>query len=350
MRKLFNPIDFKIKQNYNQSNLVYYSSFFAYFFFIPLFIYIGNLLLIGLNVLSFVASFFAIYFNRKKQYSLAALIFITAILIQTFFEVIMFANTAGFVFYYFNLVGLIIFTNWKKWQKITYIWILGSLFVLSILHAREVDPVIVLPSALVTFFLINNVFLNMMGVGNSALYYVRIADESLHALSNLAMYDSLTKLPNRTAIQQLFDQINPITEWENESLAIVMLDIDHFKEINDTHGHLIGDQVLKSIANTLEDTCRSQDFLARFGGEEFLMIIPIDHVEYIHEVIDAYRQKVETLIIRINQLELSVTISLGVLYKPRSIPLNYQEALERADKLLYQAKEQGRNRIVIEKL
>lgn len=350
MRKLFNPIDFKIKQNYNQSNLVYYSSFFAYIFFIPLFIYIGNLLLIGLNVLSFIASFFAIYFNRKKQYSLAALIFITAILLQTFFEVIMFANTAGFVFYYFNLVGLIIFTNWKKWQKITYIWILGSLFVLSILHAREVDPVVVLPSALVTFFLINNVFLNMMGVGNSALYYVRIADESLHALSNLAMYDSLTKLPNRTAIQQLFDQINPITEWENESLAIVMLDIDHFKDINDKYGHLIGDQVLKSIANTLEDTCRSQDFLARFGGEEFLMIIPVDHVEYIHEVIDAYRQKVEKLIIHVNQLELSVTISLGVLYKPRSIPLNYQEALERTDKLLYQAKEQGRNRIVIERL
>ncbi len=350
MRKLFNPIDFKTKQNYNQSNLVYYSSFFAYFIFIPLFIYIGNPLLIGLNVLSFIASFFSIYLNRKKHYSLAALIFITAILLQTFFEVVMFANTAGFAFFYFNIAGLIIFTDWKKWQKISYIWILGSLFVISVLHARQVDPIVMLPSWLITFFLINNVFLNMMGVGNSALYFVRIADESLNALSGLAMIDSLTKLPNRTAIQQLFDQIDPITEWENESLAIVMLDIDHFKDINDTYGHLIGDQVLQYVAHILENTSRDQDFIARFGGEEFLMLIPIDHVEYMHEIIDAYRDKVANTKIVINELELSVTISLGVIYKPRSIKLNYQEALEKADMLLYQAKQSGRNCLVIEKL
>ncbi|RJX26708.1 MAG: GGDEF domain-containing protein [Acholeplasma sp.] len=350
MRKLFNPIDFKVKQNYNQANLVYYSSFFAYFLFIPLFIYIGNLLLVSLNIVSFIASFFAIYFNRKKKYAFAAFIFITAILIQTFFEVIMFANTAGFVFFYFNIAVLIIFTDWKKWQKISYIWLLGSLFVISVLHAREVDPMVILPSWLITFFLINNIFLNMMGVGNSALYFVRIADESLNALSGLAMIDSLTKLPNRTAITQLFDQIDPITEWENESLAIVMLDIDHFKEINDTYGHLIGDQVLLNIAKTLEDTCREQDFIARYGGEEFLMLIPIDHVEYIHEIIDAYRQKVANTPITINGIELSLSISIGVLYKPRSIMLNYQEALEKADTLLYQAKQAGRNCIIIERL
>lgn len=350
MRKLFNPIDFKVKQYYNQSNLVYYSSFFAYFIFIPIFIYIGNPLLIWFNVLSFIASMIAIYYNKKRNYGLASLIYITAILLQTFFEVVMFANTAGFVFYYFNLVGLIIFTNWKKWQKVSYVWLLGSLFVISVLHAREVDPMVVLPQGLITFFLINNIFLNMMGIGNSALYFVRIADESLSALSGLAMVDSLTKLPNRTAINQLFDQIDPITEWEDESLAIVMLDIDHFKAINDQYGHIVGDQVLQNIAIILESSCRDQDFLARYGGEEFLMMIPIDHTQYMKEIMDGYREKIAQSVIKIHDLALSLTISMGVLYKPKSIPITYQEAIEKADLLLYQAKESGRNCVIIEHL
>lgn len=335
------------KQSYNHANIVYLSPLIAVFFIIPIFIYIGNLVLILLCVTTIVASYVALKLNKLKYYGLASLIFIGFITLQTVFEVIFFDMRAGFVYYFFNMSGLIIYTNWTNKQKIIGVAVEISLFIITFFYSFFYDAVVILPNELLIFFHISNIIFNIVGVTNSAFYYVKIADKAQIRLSKLALDDYLTELPNRTAIAQYFDQMNLVTEWYEKDLAIVMIDIDHFKEINDGYGHLVGDVILKKLGKILYHQKREHDFLARYGGEEFIMVIPTDSLFKLGEITEDYRLKIETALFEVGDYTLKITISLGAFLKPSQKEMTYQEAIEIADALLYQAKQDGRNRVVM---
>ena len=121
------------------------------------------------------------------------------------------------------------------------------------------------------------------------------------------------------------------------------IDIDHFKQVNDTFGHRIGDQVLRMVAQTLAGNVRAFDFVGRWGGEEFLVVVAnVDQIG-----LNAFAEKLRSLVERsrldVGGVEIQVTISVGsVLAKP---DLNVENLVERADRLLYQSKNSGRNRI-----
>lgn len=164
-------------------------------------------------------------------------------------------------------------------------------------------------------------------------------------LENQNTTDSLTGLANRRYVENWLSQ--PDNIQRHDSYALSVIDIDHFKQFNDTHGHDIGDMVLKATAERLKNNTRSHDIIARWGGEEFVMIIPIDNVHTIEETLERLRKSVEEHKVQLGNETLTVTISVGTqLCHYQEIEADWDRVFRRADKALYQAKQTGRNRCI----
>ncbi|MBL7161353.1 MAG: diguanylate cyclase [Anaerolineales bacterium] len=167
----------------------------------------------------------------------------------------------------------------------------------------------------------------------------------------LAMHDELTGLWNRRAFYS-----HALAELDHAargdlSLCIIMLDIDHFKSVNDRFGHLVGDQALKMVADTLMKHVRQYDRVGRWGGEEFIVILPTTTLEESIDVAERLRVKVASAKLPLKEPEgdgaLQVQISLGVACTIGDEGIELDTLVDRADEMLYQAKEAGRNRVCV---
>ena len=163
-------------------------------------------------------------------------------------------------------------------------------------------------------------------------------------LYELAMKDQLTKLYNRHYLLEIADKTIKGAERFNKPLSVIVLDIDHFKQLNDTHGHQVGDQVLASVAEFLMNAMRSSDVAARFGGEEFVLLLS-------HCDLTEAKAKAEDLREKIQQLQprgLHVTASFGVsALELISGEASFNALFKLADSAVYQAKREGRNRVIV---
>ena len=158
--------------------------------------------------------------------------------------------------------------------------------------------------------------------------------------------DSLTFLPNRRQIiGDLQREVN-FSDHYGTPLAISLLDIDHFKSINDTHGHITGDEVLRKLADELRQHIRHPDTIGRYGGEEFLVILPHSTVIAATEQAERLCKYVRSLVIPEGEHNISLTISMGVA-QFKIHREDWQTFLNRADKALYQAKNNGRDQWVV---
>jgi diguanylate cyclase (GGDEF)-like protein len=160
-----------------------------------------------------------------------------------------------------------------------------------------------------------------------------------------ATHDSLTGLMNRGETIGLLRCELARARREQRSIGIVMADLDHFKKVNDTYGHSAGDYVLKEVSRKLRANLRIYDGLGRFGGEEFLLVMPGCDLATTVQRADALRQQIEMNTIVVPQGSLTVTMSLGVTVAAWSSDASIEVLLEGADKALYQAKNNGRNRV-----
>jgi two-component system cell cycle response regulator len=174
---------------------------------------------------------------------------------------------------------------------------------------------------------------------NAALRTKRMQD----LLIEYAQIDPLTEMPNRRA---LMDRLGK--EWERVqrhggSLSFIMVDVDHFKRVNDTYGHSIGDKVLKEVAKAITSSCRVIDLPARYGGEEFAVTVPDETTEVAAVLAERCRQAVAGTQVTVGDQEVRVTASFGV--ASAVDVLSAESLVEAADKALYRAKNAGRNRV-----
>ena len=154
--------------------------------------------------------------------------------------------------------------------------------------------------------------------------------------------DLLTALPNRRHILGLLDEALAANENTGAGLCIAVIDIDHFKAINDTHGHEAGDAVLEHFAQSCRDRVRAQDHLGRTGGEEFLLLLPEVSLDDAVRILDRIRDGFPAAVLEHSGLELPCTFSAGV---TEALPDDDRSSiLRRADRALYAAKDEGRNR------
>lgn len=179
---------------------------------------------------------------------------------------------------------------------------------------------------------------------NTAMVEVNKLKQELEQTQREAKTDTLTGLANRKAFDDLVNKVTDDADSSGLDVCMLFCDLDNFKDINDTHGHLVGDQVLKVIANALRDSVKGRDLVARYGGEEFSIILLNTSLQNAKTVADNIRQEIASKRIQRKDTRQSlgqITVSFGV---ARYVPTEGVESfMQRADRALYMSKRKGRN-------
>jgi diguanylate cyclase (GGDEF)-like protein len=175
-----------------------------------------------------------------------------------------------------------------------------------------------------------------------ASFYRRRVRQAEQALSQLARIDALTRLANRTHFQERAVAEISHAQRAGEPLTLMLADVDHFKRVNDEHGHVTGDRVLAQVARVMSTTMREHDVLARWGGEEFMALLPATDAAKGRVVAERLRQAVATHPVVVDGQPITVTLSFGL---ASLIDGDLQAATRAADRALYASKHAGRNRV-----
>lgn len=161
-------------------------------------------------------------------------------------------------------------------------------------------------------------------------------------LQHSATHDALTGLLNRAALAQLRENPDAMRQLQKAPYTLMLLDVDHFKEVNDRHGHLLGDRALRAVADAVAASIREHDVAVRYGGEEFLILLPDTRLAAAAQVAERIRQR-----IALAPLPFSLTVSIGLAAGEPTRDWS-EQVFDRADQALYKAKSTGRNRVVVD--
>lgn len=167
------------------------------------------------------------------------------------------------------------------------------------------------------------------------------------AIQYQANHDPLTGRWTRAAIFEILEKEICRSEREKSILSVMMIDLDHFKNVNDCYGHIAGDEVLRQTVKRMQNSLRPYDSIGRFGGEEFLVVLPGCREEDALHLAERMRKAISDEPILLGETEVAITCSIGVSMWKDGAPVNSTEIVDRADKALYQAKKTGRNKVEI---
>jgi diguanylate cyclase (GGDEF)-like protein len=159
-----------------------------------------------------------------------------------------------------------------------------------------------------------------------------------------AIYDGLTNCYNKRETEEFIKKfLFNYLRYKNDFFTVMILDLDYFKKINDTYGHLAGDYVLKEVAKIIKSLIRKSDICGRFGGEEFVILLPNTKLSGAMKLAERIRKAIEEYDFDFNGKKINVTVSIGI----TSVGINdsYESLIDRADEALYEAKQKGRNRV-----
>ena len=247
-----------------------------------------------------------------------------------------FGGTAVWFPLFYPLTFMLVNYRFALRLSLSYLALSFVIFGISLPHALsggllQVQAV----NSIVQFYLANVIFVLLMNL--YAQYRQRF-----YAMRTLAQTDSLTGLANRRLLEALIEDEQARAETDGVGFAVLMLDLDHFKSVNDLYGHNVGDGVLREIAHRLLGEVRTQDTVGRLGGEEFLVLMPAGDAIRAHSLAEHLRRSIETVTV---YEDLMVTVSVGVALHQRGD--SPEKLLARADSGLYQAKREGRNRVAV---
>lgn len=311
---------------------------------------LSNGLILTGHVLIYVAisQFIGKPLNRYLIFGLAPLGYIGLIVLALLppggIPLITMTQLAGFPFNFAAAYALYLADKsrfkWGAYLTAMPLMVYGSVTIVRFLTG-VFDPRAVLPGPSVSnlFDIMSLYILSYLWTAGFILMISQRLQSDLH---ELAMNDALTRIRNRRAMQSLLDYEMRRVQTEVKDFSVILLDIDHFKLINDTHGHDVGDIVLQWMAQTLQSALRVQDIVARWGGEEFLILLPDTSLEEAMEIAERLRELVEESIVAGTPILLNVSFSAGVSNSKTN--RNVNELCKVADQALYIAK-QKRNRI-----
>ncbi|MFC1649991.1 diguanylate cyclase [Candidatus Latescibacterota bacterium] len=215
-------------------------------------------------------------------------------------------------------------------------------------------------------FLIENNIRGMLGVSGVKIKNIDYVQDILHIVSGrisdvltnatlhrntklLALTDGLTGLLNRSAFHERLESEFQRYRRYGSYLSLIVADFDNLKEINDNYGHPVGDEVIKKIGDILRETSRESDVLTRYGGDEFVLVLPQTNSDNAYNMAERIRSKIEVWPFKINAFDFKCTISLGVATVPGTKIESSEDLLESADRALYESKRSGRNMVSVYK-
>ena len=189
-----------------------------------------------------------------------------------------------------------------------------------------------------------------LGVGQRVTLLHEQLEDKNRQLALAAQTDYLTQIWNRSAVMKRLEEELARSTRERTALAVLMLDVDHFKQVNDTYGHGAGDRVLQEVSHRLRDACRPYDVVGRYGGEEFLAIIAHASYEDTAALSERFREAVAETPVQTAEAPVAVTVSVGGVWSGPGHSSAMQTLTKEADDMLYRAKQLGRNRVELRAL
>jgi diguanylate cyclase (GGDEF)-like protein len=247
---------------------------------------------------------------------------------------------------------LFFWPTWANKAKIGASLLLFVLYISLYLLSQVKGPVYFLDNWQTNLAMIFNVFIAFASFAAVSLYYQITTNEVEQKLRevnsrlvSLSRTDPLTDLNNRRTIVDRMGEEETRSHMNGETFSIIMSDIDHFKTFNDKYGHQFGDQVLISVADLLKSATRTKDVVARWGGEEFLILLPNTCGEEAKEVADRMRMVIAQTPLFLEGHEIHISMTFGVAECTSNIGIN--ACIELADKALYKGKGNGRNQVVL---
>lgn len=314
----------------------------AHLCFIPLFALSGHPLLAWFNVLSVAAWFLGYRLNAMNRQAAALLTLSGEVLGHAVLATTVLGWTSGFQFYLIALIPYILFYSRGSDKLLIGGASLVLLTMVGLYFTSRETPNGLLPS-LQDGVYVMNLLVPMLVLGMVSLYYRRASIDAEVRMEQLATRDALTGLFNRRMMNERLSQERGRTSRGAATFSLVMCDIDHFKEINDTLGHDRGDEVLVEVASRFQQALRQQDIIARWGGEEFLILLPDTDSHAAEAVTERLRASLGEAALELREFALSVTASFGATtFEPGS---RLADVLRTVDEALYEAKAGGRNRV-----
>ena len=326
-------------------NFVSYLGFFVHIAFIPLFFWIHLEPLVFFNFFSVMAWLFAYVLNRKGYHAEAVALIALEVVLHAIVATIFLGWESGFHYYLLSLV-LVLFINHKQSLLMLgaetsmifclYVWLLLSTKGLSYQDITHIE--------VINGFQFMNIAINFFAIG---LLGYGLRTSSMRAeweMEQLAITDSLTGLYNRRKMYEMIQLEQTRLRRSGKNFVLVITDLDLFKAVNDQYGHDCGDYVLKEITQLMKKTLRKQDILSRWGGEEFILLLPETDLSGASTVIDVLRKEVAGYEFIYQSKSFSVTMTFGMALFDGSQSVDM--VLKQADEHLYKGKENGRNCIM----
>ena len=312
----------------------------AFFF---LFLILDSPVLAWVNVVS-VAMYIGVYYALKQRRNrLAVWLIWTEVVVHAALGIVMIGWGSGFHYYLLMFIPAICLSAPRKWI-VPGLFVLWAYYVALSVVTWYVAPLQPIPEMALNLVHLFNLTVVFAMFSYLSVFYLGVVIAAQKRLQKVAITDSLTGLLNRRQMQYLLDQELERFKRSGEPVSLMLMDLDHFKQLNDSRGHDAGDKVLQAFADILRQELRAQDLVARWGGEEFLVIMPqctvsdaLKTAERLRVALETYRGK------STDGADFEATVSIGVTDLRQGD--DAVTAVSRADRAMYQSKALGRNRV-----
>lgn len=313
--------------------------------FIGLFYGMGAKTLALINVGSVLLFGFSYVCLRLRRNMLATSLIVLEILGHAMLAVRVIGWDSGFHYYLLVTVPVVVISRMKlPWFKAALIGLQLVLYIGMDYTMRELPPLDVLSKETLSMLRYFNIATTFLLLAYLASIYMKLVMKAERELRLLATTDPLTQLLNRRSLLEVAEYELLQRKRRPAPLAFVLADIDHFKSINDQHGHAAGDAVLRAVSQTLRQALREQDSVARWGGEEFLVLMPDASLEVAQSVAERLRKQISTIEVPFNDTHIKVRMTFGVSSHQDDEPVD--APINRADAALYRGKVAGRDQVV----
>ena len=311
-----------------------------------LFYWLGYINLSLLNIACTIAWVHGRSLNLQGRQPLAVLFLSIEVILHTIATVSTLGWESGFQYY---LIGTLVFNILARRINVLEIFGLIAIFMGVFIGLRmyTVTQNYVHDTWwLMDLVYYNNVLVSMIAMSLVAYYFKEASSDSETRIREIANTDHLTGLLTRRSMAEHVDNDLRSCLTNKQNSAVIMADIDFFKKINDTYGHATGDEVLKEVASRLKENLRHCDRVFRWGGEEFMLVLPNISIDNAKEVCEGLRSDIEAAIFNFDGIEFNVSMTFGVAQFNEDND-SIEEVIKQADKALYKGKESGRNCVII---
>lgn len=304
----------------------------------------GIMALAAVNIASSLCYMLAFSFLQRHQLNQAWVLIAGEAVAHGILAVYLIGWDSGFHLYILLGPQIVVVSIFDKWRvKVPFTVSLVILYMGLDLLLRHATPSYILERSILDGLYYFNLFTVLLFlIGLASIYYGMVV-QSERQLREMAVTDPLTSLRNRRGVLASAEVEAAKHRRDGRPLSFVLCDLDHFKSINDTHGHETGDKVLQAVSHVLRSAVREGDHAARWGGEEFLVLLPETEPQGAMLVANRLRESVAALAVPGKNGPLSISMTMGVSSLRPNEPI--EQAIARADKALYKGKHGGRDRV-----